>query len=745
MYTVRVITDVSECRAVWEEVIPRESIWDLWEVRDCFHRHYQRPLHFIVASEKGRTCGLLPLSWIEEAGIYGYFPGETWNGTTWLEQNRICDHAGGTWETLLDYCPGAYHLRYLRHPGAGSPKECAIDEVGYLFSPPHYEYDIENYFGEFSRKSRKRLRHDLDAFEKRGLSYRFDEMEDFDQLVKLNEDRFGADSYFSDRRFTKSFRSLMELLQDRGWMRITTVMVAGEIAAVDLGCIFNGVYTLLGGARMKITPVWPRSSISIIYAWLVSESSEWSISSAAVSPGRQSSISLPVRFIFWPAKAGRIRPDRRSLKMRTERVLVVGTTPDYIDAICHYCPDRALFLTGKDARAGCARSYRQPDLDSEVLCDLSRFVPAVAALEKHLKRFRIHITGITCFDCESLALASHLAAAFSLPFVSPEAVAASRNKFTSRRLWQAAGLPCPKVCLVRSPTDAIRFLGEVKQPVVLKPLTGSGSELIFPCRDVEDCLDAFHTLLLRLRIHPNRRMYDDQWHGGERIDPHRAFVIEELVEGEEFSCDFILGDEGPKIIRITKKIPARDQMFGTTGAYILVNELPPEIDLGGFCLQVGQAARALGISRAICMLDFIVAHGKAMMLEMTPRPGGDCLPSLERLSSGFDILGYALDFAEGRESAPPAFGSWQPLVGLHLLAEESGVVRRIDVRNLREDHRVLECRLDVVPSHRVIMPPEDYNSRRLGHAIFKPDSFENADEECLDLLGKVIVEMDPAR
>ena len=247
MYSVRVITDVSECRAAWKEVIPRETIWDLWEVRQCFHRFYQRPLHFIVAEESGRTCGLLPLSWIEEADSYGYFPGEAWKGKTWIEQNRIPACGNGLRQTLLDLCPSPYHLRYLLPPDSGSENGGAIDEIGYLFFPPRYEYEMENYLGEFSRKSRKRLRQDLDAFEKRGLSYRFDETADFEHLVKLNQDRFGDDSYFADSRFTQSFRGLMELLHERGWMRITTVLVEGEIAAVDLGCVFNGVYTLLGG------------------------------------------------------------------------------------------------------------------------------------------------------------------------------------------------------------------------------------------------------------------------------------------------------------------------------------------------------------------------------------------------------------------------------------------------------------------------------------------------------------------
>ncbi|MDP8214420.1 MAG: ATP-grasp domain-containing protein [Candidatus Euphemobacter frigidus] len=428
--------------------------------------------------------------------------------------------------------------------------------------------------------------------------------------------------------------------------------------------------------------------------------------------------------------------------MRDKRVLVVGTTADYIDEICRRFPGRALFLTDATERSGIDRRYLRPDQATEVLCDLSRPDRAVITLKNHLKRWRIKLRGITCFDCESLALAAYIALTFSLSFASPEAVAASRNKYFSKRLWRNAGLPCPEVQLVHSPSDAIRFLRALKHPAVLKPLTGSGSELVFLCRDDGDCLHAFHTLLLKLGTHPNHRMYEHQFHGVERIDPRRAFLIEEMVEGEEFSCDFALDNKGLKVIRIAKKISARNQTLGTVMAYILPGELPPSIDPADLSLQAEQAARVLGLSRTICMLDFIVAQDRAVMLEMTPRPGGDCLPSLERLSSGFDMLGYALDFAEEREVDPPPPGSWQRMVGLHLLATQPGIVRMIDVQNLRGDPRVLECRLTSGPGHRVIMPPEDYGSRKLGHAIFKPSSLENIEEECLELLGKVIIEME---
>ena len=247
MYDFRVVGDLDECRETWERAMPREIISDLWGFRACFQRGFRRPACFLVAENAQGVAGLLPLSWIEEARCYGYFPGETWQGKTWLEQNRIPAGGQGILGALLDRCPGPYHLRYLLPLEPVVPSRHLVDEVGYLFKPPDYDYDIENYFQEFSHKSAKRLKREIASLETSGLRYRYDDVSDFDHMVRLNIGRFGARSYFYDRRFRESFYGLMHYLNDNGWLRITAVIVDGEVGAVDMGCVYRRVYTLLAG------------------------------------------------------------------------------------------------------------------------------------------------------------------------------------------------------------------------------------------------------------------------------------------------------------------------------------------------------------------------------------------------------------------------------------------------------------------------------------------------------------------
>jgi hypothetical protein len=110
--------------------------------------------------------------------------------------------------------------------------------------------------------------------------------------------------------------------------------------------------------------------------------------------------------------------------------------------------------------------------------------------------------------------------------------------------------------LVGSLADAVQFIERLNSPVVLKPLTGSGSELVMLCETRAECVRAYQTLKTRLADHPNRRMYAAVDDSSEGEDPRKVFAIEEKVSGREFSCDFLLDDDRLEIVRMTRKLHA---------------------------------------------------------------------------------------------------------------------------------------------------------------------------------------------
>jgi biotin carboxylase len=427
--------------------------------------------------------------------------------------------------------------------------------------------------------------------------------------------------------------------------------------------------------------------------------------------------------------------------MHSPRVVVVGTTSDYIELIRRRYPHRALFLTDPAERAK-ARE-KTPEPAEEILCDFTNDAKVLRVLKDHLHRYGLTVDGVACFDCEYLGSAAVLANRLGLPFPSPSAVAQSRNKFFSKQAWKRAGVACPEAAVVGNRAELCKFVDQVGKPVILKPLTGSGGELIFRCGDHTDCLQAYDTMINRLsKARDNRLYFQDPVAPGD-LDPIEDVVLEEFIPGQEYSCDFFLENGHLEIIRTAKKIPTEEAQVGTTtAAYIVPAELPAEIPAAAFLDQLHRAATALCLDRALCMVDFIVWQGKAYLLELTPRPGGDCLPWLIQQSCGLDMIGLALDMAQGRKLSMVPGQRWETLVGLRLFAQHGGTVKEIDEGDLRRDRRVQEVFIKRRPGHRVVLPPNDYDSRLFGHVIFRPTINTSLVTECVELASKLRVEME---
>ena len=423
-------------------------------------------------------------------------------------------------------------------------------------------------------------------------------------------------------------------------------------------------------------------------------------------------------------------------------IMVVGTTSDYIDLIRRGHPGRAIFITDTEERARAIESA--PGMREEVLCNLQDIKGTVAALKTHLQRWDVRPAGIACFDCESLELAACIAGEFALPFVSPEAISACRNKFLSKKIWRANGLPCPPAKIVRSTSEIPELLKDLSLPLIIKPLTGSGSELVFKCDSDDDCRRALITMQNRLTDHLDTRMYKPGKNGFSQMDCRREFVVEAFIEGTEYSCDIIIEENQAQMIRIASKLPAPDQTIGTTLAYQVPAQLPEELDQALFERQLIALAHALGIKHAICMVDFIVRDGRPYFLELTPRPGGDCLFWLIRESCGLDMLGLVLDFAAGIPLGLPQASDWKALVGMRFFATSAGAVRSVDVSGIEQDGRILSYYLKARPGYRITLPPDDYDSRILGHAVFEPHGNQPLLLQCLQIGAGLSVEMEPA-
>ena len=298
---IGIIYDDNRCARIWKRLYPQETLFDLWEVRRIFADNFRRENCFVVhySGEKEARHhkensivtgihdmddgidGLLPLSWIQESGCFGFFPGETWKGRTWIEQNKIIAPDREVMAQLLHGIPGPAELRYLCPPdksvdstakAAGRdqgnanamaavpspfPWKFETDEIGYLFHPQTHGRNGSQYAGylsAFAGKSRKKILREIGAIEKKGICFRYNVLEDVEMLFQLNHDCFGENGYFHDVRFLNAFRELAQMLHRKNMLRVVTVLVNNEVAAVDMAAVWNHTCTFLAGGTSRAFP-----------------------------------------------------------------------------------------------------------------------------------------------------------------------------------------------------------------------------------------------------------------------------------------------------------------------------------------------------------------------------------------------------------------------------------------------------------------------------------------------------------
>jgi hypothetical protein len=249
MATRRFITDLETCKQLWNALIPVSVVSDIWEFRMCFHRQYGHRPCFMILEDADGILGMMPLSYTDCGNTIGFFPGEIWNEKTWLERTPFYVRDRGVLDELFYSCPEGTYLRYMEAPQEPYSHLLALDEVGYVLYPSELDFKLESYSGRFSNKKFKGIIKVIDSIKGQDSRFYVNRLEDFDTLVNMNIQNFGENSYLHDCRFRVSWQDVIHFLHKNGWLRMISLEIMGKTVAVDIGSLYNGVYTVyLGGA-----------------------------------------------------------------------------------------------------------------------------------------------------------------------------------------------------------------------------------------------------------------------------------------------------------------------------------------------------------------------------------------------------------------------------------------------------------------------------------------------------------------
>lgn len=216
--------------------------------------------------------------------------------------------------------------------------------------------------------------------------------------------------------------------------------------------------------------------------------------------------------------------------------------------------------------------------------------------------------------------------------ISKEIAIRATNKHLMREAFEAYGAPSPKSILTKDEEDAWNvFCKEFDTNAILKPSRNSGSRGIAKIEKgitKEDFVFLYRRALEESRDH--------------------QVLIEQFIEGSEFSVEVIVWKGEPHVLTVTDKKTTETPYFvelGHNQPSIYSEDIQKKLKDGAIA-----GCKALGLTNCAAHCELKVQNGEAYLMEIGARMGGDFISTvLTKLSTGIDMVAAAINCSLGIE------------------------------------------------------------------------------------------------
>lgn len=324
---------------------------------------------------------------------------------------------------------------------------------------------------------------------------------------------------------------------------------------------------------------------------------------------------------------------------------------------------------------------------------------------------RENISGIISPGTDvAVATAAIVAKQLQLPGPPPEAARILTDKFAFRQFLLNGGLPCPRVHKIgadRAIPDDL-FDGGAW---LVKPCRASGSKGVFIVRNYQDFIG--------------------------REAESRAFsmdgkaVLEEFIDGSQHSCEGLLKDGKVALALITDRDTAPPPHTATMGHRVPSTLAAPMQSQALAAIE--EVFRRLGVRSGPFDCDFVASDGRIVLIELTPRLGGNSLSRLFAAALGFDLVAYAVAHACGDSiPLPPQHPPKPTAVALFGVGRAGRLAwNQAEAEALRREDWVQTMLMDYPPGTAV--QPFINGRHRVGEALVHGANRRELDERLTEL------------
>jgi biotin carboxylase len=399
-----------------------------------------------------------------------------------------------------------------------------------------------------------------------------------------------------------------------------------------------------------------------------------------------------------------------------KRVLLLATTTGYQTRMFGEAADR-LGVSLAFATDRCDQ-LDDPWWDGAIPIRFHREAESVEAILRSAERQPFD--GFLAVGDRSTVIAAQIAARLGLPGHPPDAAAAARDKRLTRERLQAARLPVPWFASYPASTNPATVAESLRWPVVIKPLTLSGSRGVMRADNPDQFIVAWTRLRKLLESADVRGMQDP---AGEMIQ------IESFIAGREFAVEALLHRGEFVALAVFDKPDPLDGPFFEETIYTTPSRSPAgaiERILAG----VAAAAGAIGLHHGPIHAECRVTDEAVFVLEVAARPiGGLCAKALSFLDAAGTTIGLEeLLLRHALGESPESWRREPHASGVMMIPiPRAGTYRRTDgVAAAEGVEHVWHVQITAKPDQQLVPLPE--GASYLGFIFAKADTAQTVEQ-----------------
>ncbi|MER9475352.1 lyase family protein [Mesorhizobium sp. M0520] len=256
--------------------------------------------------------------------------------------------------------------------------------------------------------------------------------------------------------------------------------------------------------------------------------------------------------------------------------------------------------------------------------------------------------------------ASRAATAMGLRAANSEAIATCRNKWKQAVELQRQLITIPATRVATSVRDVENILTQVTLPVVVKPVSGSGSSGVRLCDSATAATKAFESAKNALLDQVDLTSPD--------------ILVQQYVAGKEYSAEIISYDGAPHCLGILAKHKGPFPSFVEIGHDFPAPLREPVLkELASFAAG---AVSALGLEFGPAHVEFVIAASGPVIIEVNPRLAGGMIPVMLSHTLGTSVLDMVIKLYAG-EAFTPLGTSTRAGAIRFCLADKPGKLKRL--------------------------------------------------------------------